>query len=170
MPSFSLWLFFITSMTVLAHLFVSFGLLSKLFTVYHFIMTTSFQCSLVLKARSGSSYNRALAVALKSTKAVTLGVSVVLFALTALLLLSAESKKIQDFSIKHSGDKFCMCTCVFAYVHMCTHVSEISSSDDIIHTSTVNDTESCVININRNYLKLMKSDASLPRHLGVTQP
>lgn len=122
MPSFSLWLFFITSKTVLAHLFVSFGLLSKLFTVYYFIMTPSFQCSLVIKARSASSYNRGLAVALKSTKAVTLGVSVVLFALTALLLLSAENKKIQDFSIKHSGDKLCMCTCVFAYVHICTHM------------------------------------------------
>lgn len=92
MPSFSLWLFFIISMTVLAHLFVSSGL-SKLFAVYHFIMTPSFQCSVVIKARSGSSYNRGLAVALKSTKAVTLGVSVVLFALTALLLLSAEKKK-----------------------------------------------------------------------------
>lgn len=86
-------------------------------------MTPSFQCSVVLKARSGSSYNRGLAVALKSTKAVTLGVSVVVFALTALLLLSAE-KKIQDFSIKHSGDKLCMCTCVCAYVYTYVRICE----------------------------------------------
>ena len=145
MPSFSLWLFFITSMTVLAHLFVSFGLLSKLFAVYHFIMTPSFQCSLVIKARSGSSYNRGLAVALKSTKAVTLGVSVVLFALAALLFLSAENKKNPRLQYKTQWRQTLyvyMCVCICA--HVCSYVGEISSSDDIIHTSTMNDTKSPV--------------------------
>ena len=60
-----------------------------------------------------------------------------------------------------------LCVCICAHVY--SYVSEISSSDDIMHASTVNDTESRVININRNYLKLMKSDASIPHHLGVTQ-
>lgn len=144
MPSFSLWLFFIISMTVLAHLFVSFCLLSKLFAVYHFIMTLSFQCSVVIKARSGSSYNRGLAVALKSTKAVTLGVSVVLFALTALLLLSAEKKnpRLQYKTQWRQTLYVYMCVCICA--HMCSYVNEISSSDDIIHTSTMNDTKSPV--------------------------
>lgn len=58
-------------MTVLAHLFVSFGFLYQSFDdVCHFFYDSSlsFQCSLVIKPRLGFSYNKGLAVALKINK------------------------------------------------------------------------------------------------------
>lgn len=87
----------------------------------------------MIKPRLGFSYNKGLAVALKSTKAETLEVSVVLFAFTALLLLSTENKKFKTSVIEHRVEtNSCMCTC--------SCVCEVSSSDDVIRTSTMSDT------------------------------
>lgn len=79
----------------------------------------------MIKPRLGFSYNKGLAVALKSTKAETLEVSVVLFAFIALLLLSTENKKFKTSVVEHrveTDSGMCTCSCV----------REVSSSDDVI--------------------------------------
>ena len=72
---------------------------------------------LMVEPRLGYSFNKGLASALKSTKVMTLEVSVVLFALTTSLLMSKENEKsrtVQSQDIE-GGDKLCtvrVCTCV----------------------------------------------------------
>lgn len=57
----------------------------------------------------------------------------VLFAFTALLLLSTENKKFKTSVIEHRVETN---SCMYA----CSCVREVSSSDDVIRTSTMSDT------------------------------